>query len=82
MAALVGHIELEILKNLLARLDLVREVFALPHVAAAALVDRELGVDEVAVVLHEPVDAVEVAALFVGRERQNQIPIVREPFLF
>ena len=81
VAAGVRHLEVEILVHLLARLDLVGQVLALPHVAAAAFVDRELGVDQILVVLHQPVDAVEGAAFLVGRERQNQIAIGREAFL-
>ena len=81
MAAGVGHFEAEVLEHFLARLHFVGQVLALAHVAAAAFVDREFGVDQVLVVLHEPVDAVEIAAFFVGREREDQIAVGDEAFL-
>ena len=81
VAARVRHLEVEILVHLLAGLHLVREVLPLPHAAAAALVDRELGVDQILVVLHEPLGAVEIAAFFVGREREDQVAIRLEAFV-
>ena len=77
VAARVGHLEVEVLVDLLAGLHLVGEVLALAHVAAAAFVDRELGVDQILVVLHQPLGAVEVAAFLVGRERENQVAVGR-----
>ena len=73
VAARVDHLELEILVDLLARLHLVGQVLAFPYRAAAAFIDRQLGVDQVAVILDEPVDAVELTAFLVGGQRQNQI---------
>ncbi len=43
--------------------------------AARIGINGELGVDQVAVVLDEPLDAVVLAALFVGRQRENQIAL-------
>jgi hypothetical protein len=63
-------------------LEPLPEVLAAAQRAAAAFVDGELGVNEVAMILHQPVDTVEGAAFFVGREREDQIAIGREPFLF
>jgi hypothetical protein len=81
VAAGIGHLEAEVLKDLFARLHFVGQVLPLAHVAAAAFVDRVLGVDQIAMVLDQPVDAVEVAAFLVGGERENQIAIGRVAFL-
>src|SRR3954471_10893215 len=81
MAAGVGHLEVKILIDLLARLHLVGEVLAFAQVAAAAFVDRELGVEQVLVVLDQPLGAVELAAFLVGGQHQNQIAVRCYPLL-
>ena len=43
--------------------------------AAAVGIDDVFGVDETALVLDEPVDAVRLAAFFVGGEREDEIAI-------
>src|SRR5262249_20613741 len=72
----------KVLKYFFARLHLVRQITALPHATAAALIDRELGINESPVILHEPVDAIELAALLVCRQGENEIAIRRETFVF
>ena len=49
--------------------------------APAAFVQAELGVDQVALVLEQPLDAVvRATALFVGRERDDDVAIGLEAF--
>ena len=78
--ARVGHLEMEILIHLLAGLHFVRQVLALADVAAAAFVERELRIDQVLVVLDQPLGAVEIAAFLVRGQRQDQIAIRCEAF--
>jgi len=80
VAAGVGHLEAKVLIHLLGRLDLVGQVLPVAHVAAAALVDRELGVDEIPVLADQPLGAVELTALLVCGEREDQIAFRLEPF--
>ena len=59
--------------------------FATPRagdgLAPSAFVEAQLGVDQVALVLEQPLDAVvRSAALFVGRERDDDVAIGLEPF--
>ena len=44
----------------------------------ASAIEHELGVDQVAMVFQQPVDAVEFAAFFIGSERQNDVAIGRK----
>ena len=43
--------------------------------AAGIVVERELGIDEIAMVLQQPIDAVGFAALFVGGQREDQVAV-------
>ena len=67
MAAGVQGFELEVYVNLFAGLDGGAQALVATFFEFAAVeVDAVLGVDCVAVILQEPVDAIVVAALFVG----------------
>src|SRR5262249_15600504 len=78
----ICHFEAKVLKYFFACLHLVCQITALPHAAAAALIDSEFGVNEIPVIFHEPVDAIEITALFVRCQGENEIAIRRETFLF
>ena len=82
VAAGIHRLELEILVHLLARLYLVGQVLALAARAPAAFIDCHLGIDQIAMVLHQPVDAVELTAFLVGGQRENQIALGREVLFF
>src|SRR5262245_51364951 len=72
--ARIGHVEAERLEQLLARLEAAHDALAvLDQRIAAVDVETELGVDEIAMILEQPVDAVvAAAALFAGGEREDQ----------
>src|SRR5580693_3410665 len=56
---------------------------ALYHLAPSAFVQRELGIDEIAMVLDQPIDAVvRTAALFVRGECDDDIAIRLVAFAF
>ena len=81
MAALVPHLEAVRCDILLAHLQIVRRRLAVLQVAPAAFVERKLGVDQIAVVLHQPGRAVVgPAAFFVGGQRDDEIAIGPEAF--
>ncbi len=42
---------------------------------AAVEIDAVFGVDPIAVIFHKPIDAVEIAAFFVGGQREDQVAI-------
>ena len=42
---------------------------------AAVEIDAVFGVDPIAMIFHEPIDAVEIAAFFIGGEREDQIAV-------
>ena len=81
MAAGIFDLEVEVLIDLFARLDFIHQILAVLQLTRAAFVDGQFGVDELAMVFEQPFDAVEVAAFFVGGQRENQIAIRREAFL-
>ena len=65
---------------LLAHLDEVQQPLAAADLAPAALVEAELGVDELAPVLQQPVDAVVgAAALLVRGEGDDEVAAGRKP---
>src|SRR6185436_10220506 len=74
--ARIGDGQIEIGVDLLARgeIDLHRAA-VLQHHAAAVVIQHELGVDQLAPVLEQPIDAVGVAALLVRRQRQDDVPV-------
>ena len=61
----------------------MRERLAVAQRAAAAFVDGELGVDQVAMVIEQPVRAVvrRIGQLLVGGERQDDVAVGLEAFL-
>ncbi len=83
VAAAVGDLELIGLIDLLRDLHAEAERAAVAQRAATALVDRELGVDQVAVVLQEPMHAVvrRIRQLLIGRERQDDVAVRLEAFV-
>jgi hypothetical protein len=81
VAALVVHLEAIVDHVLLAELHVVRDRFAGDGLAPAAFIQGVLGVDETALVLEEPLDAVErTAAFLVGGERNDEVAVRLEPF--
>ena len=82
MAARVGGQYLVIPIQLLGRHDLHGQRLAvIGDDAARFRVQRVLGIDEVSMILQEPIHPVRRAALFVGRERQDDVAIRNEPLL-
>src|SRR5947209_190560 len=79
--ALVLHLQREVARHLLGGLHAVEEGTPATLAPAAALVDAELGVQEVAVVRDEPGRAVEVAALLVRRQRDDDVAVWAEALL-
>ena len=76
--AAIGDLELVGLIDLLGELDREAERAGRCAMrAAAALVDGELGVDQLAVVLQQPAHAIvrRIRKLFVGREREDDVAL-------
>ena len=76
MAAGIERFELKVGVDLFAGLN--RGQHALVAVSlefAAVEIDAVFGVDPVAMIFHQPIDAVEIAAFFVGGEREDQVAI-------
>jgi len=83
VTALVVNFQTEIDDVLFADLKIVGHVFAVDGFTPATFVEAEFGVDECAMVFDEPVDAVErAAAFFVGGERDDDVTVWNEAFLF
>jgi hypothetical protein len=81
VAALVVDFEAEIDIPLLGRLDVIRDAFAADEFTLAAFVQTELGVNQVLVVLNQPVDSVvRSAAFFIGGERNDDVARRLESF--
>ena len=78
VAAGIGGFELKVLHLLFARLNVVRQFLAILDPSTAAFVEGELSVDQVAVVLDQPIHAVRRAAFFVGGERHDDVAIRHE----
>ena len=77
MPAAIGDLELIGLVDLLGELNREAEGSPVAQRPAAALVERELGVDQVAVVLQQPAHAVvrRIRKLLVGREREDDVAL-------
>ena len=61
---------------LLGSLNIVRDTLAVHHLAFAAFIEAEFGIDQFAMILEQPVDAVvRPAAFFVGGERHDDVAI-------
>ena len=81
MAAFVAHFKTEIGVGLLGQSDVIGNTLAIHTLAAAAFVQRVIGLNQFALVLQQPVDAVvRSAAFFVRSQRDNQIAIRFEAF--
>src|SRR5438034_709417 len=68
--------------NLLARADTVVEPLSVLESPAAALVEREGSIDQVAMLRKKPGDAVVVAGFLVGGQRDDQIAFRYPTFFF
>ena len=83
VAAFVANFKAEIHDVLFADLQIVGDVLAVNDFAPAAFVQTEFGIDEIAMIFDEPVNAVERAtAFFVGRERDDDVAIGLVTFAF
>ena len=82
MPAGILHFEAIALVNLFARLNRIQDVFSILDLTAAALIERGFGVDQITMVLHEPLDTVVRSTFLVGSQRENQIAVGLVMFLF
>src|SRR5437762_2456785 len=77
----VPDLETKTLIYLLARLDRVQQILPVLDQAFAALVQRKFRIDQIAMILDNPVDAIVVAGFFIGRECDDQVAIGHVAFL-
>src|SRR3954469_6867392 len=77
MAALVPYFQKEADRDLFRGLNAVADRLAVLQADAAAFVERELGVDQIAMVLQQPLDAefVTIEDFLVGLKRQDDIAV-------
>ena len=76
VAAFIANFPAQIHELLLGESDIVLDALAVHQHAARAFVERELGLDQVAMFLQQPIDAVVgTAAFLVGGERENQVAV-------
>src|SRR5215471_1030001 len=75
VSACVMNLEPKTRVYLFARLHGIQYVMAVLYFAFAAFVEGILGVDQIAMVRQQPLDAIRVAGLFVCGERKNQVAI-------
>src|SRR5580704_901273 len=76
MTAGIQRFDLKIRVNLLAGLNRGENPLSAISLELSAIeIDAVLRVDPLAMIFHQPVDAVKIAAFFIGRQRQNQIAI-------
>ena len=75
MPARIGHLEREHLVNLLAGLHLQRQRLAIcGQQSACAFIERECGIDELAAILEQVVDAVDaIRGLLAARQRHDDV---------
>ena len=82
VAALVVHFEAEVEDPFFADLNVIRDFLPARRLAVAAFIERKFRVNQFAVILDEPLDAVvRPATLFIGGERDNDVAIRLEAFL-
>ena len=78
----VGRHQLIVAVDLLRAIELiVQRLAVVADDRGAIVVEHEFGVDELAMVLQQPVDAVRAAALLVRGEREDDVAIGAEAFL-
>ena len=77
VATTIFDLELVGQRDLLAGLDAIPDRLAILQPDPAALVEREFGIDQVAVVLEQPLDAEAIAVedFLVGLERDDDVAI-------
>src|SRR5579872_5570701 len=76
MTAGIQRLELKIRVNLLTGLNRGKNpLIAISLELSTIEIDAVLRVDPLAMIFHQPIDAVKVSAFFIGRQRQNQIAI-------
>src|SRR6266496_1447969 len=81
MPALVPHFEAKVDYVLLAHLQVIRYFLVARGLAPSSLVQRQFGINQVAVILQQPSNSVVGApTLFVRRERDNYVSIRLESF--
>ncbi len=81
VAALIANYEAEIENVFFADLKIVRYFLAVRRLAPSTFVERELSVDQIAMILKQPVDAVVgTTAFLVGGERDDDVAIRLEAF--
>src|ERR1700732_5289788 len=79
----VPRLELKVGINFFAGLNRREQALVLLLLALAAIeVDAVFGVDPIAMLLQQPVDAVIIPPFLVGSQREDQIAIGSETFLF
>ena len=75
VAAAIRRRHREVRRDLLGGADGVDERLAVAQRAAAAFVERVRGVDQLLVIREQPANAVRSAALFVRRQREDDVAI-------
>ena len=80
MSAAIGDAERDIREHLLRGLHDVEERLAVAGHAAPTLVQHDTGIDQIAMVLDQPLDAVGRATFLVRRERDDDVAIGNVPF--
>jgi hypothetical protein len=81
MPAAVGGPQREVGRDLLRRLHRVEQVLALAQRPAAPFVDDHGGINQLAVVLRQPIHAVERPALLIGGEGDDDVAVRDVAFL-
>ena len=83
VAAFVADFETEIHDVFFADLQIVGDMFSIDGFAPATFIETKFRVDQIAMILDEPVDAVErTAAFFIGGEGDDEVAVGNESFLF
>src|SRR5580693_3870775 len=83
VASRIFHLKLKVDVDLFAGLYGTIDFLALvAHKIAAVQIYAVLGLNPIAMMFEQPFDAVEVAAFFVGREREDEIAVGSETCFF
>src|SRR5437870_10753892 len=82
MTALVLHFELKVYRHLFAGLHTIKKAPAISLTPATAFVQTKLCVNQVAMILQQPIGAIKVDAFLVSSKRHDNVSIRIEAFLF
>ena len=83
MPAGIFNFHVVVLVEFFARLNSHRELFTFIHFEIAGVgIDNEIRVDQFTMIVQQPVHAVEIAAFFIGGQRENQVAIGTVAFFF